>query len=314
MFPDRGFKADPEFLFWKYRPGFIRQRESNLIIAAIEGRVIGQIGIMNFKCMWNGQETECHWICDLMIDTEYRGNKITYKLYDLAVQQSEITIGQNPTPAAWYSMHKYGFEYIPGPRVAILPLNGTYFSGVYSLGNSIIKIILHPFFRINAQYQLNQILKNNKSDGRVVECNPVSLVEQLDRCPRLTSRIIHDKEFFRWRNSYPIHYKRKICGLRINQSFLIYMRNGSRIIIMDYRIDTKEEGNKLIKSCISKYVSEEINRIESYLYPYYDGLSLVDLGFVPFGKPINIIYFSSTNDKEIPTYYHYTQYDGDGGL
>ena len=112
----------PEYIYWKFR-GTPNKELWSFLLAVVDNKVIGQLGLVPCKVKLGDHIYEAQWACDLMVDHTYRGKSVAKFLYETAHRLKPITLGSDPSPAAFKSMTKAGYRRLEGPIKFILPVS-----------------------------------------------------------------------------------------------------------------------------------------------------------------------------------------------
>ena len=187
MYPNRVFKSSPEYIYWKFKPPRESGRPSNLLLALANEKVIGQVGLIPATLICESTEIATQWIGDIMVDRDFRGSKLSNRLYEEAVKLTPLTLGQSPSPVAWNTLKNFGFESINGPYRCILPINGNFFASFFFKTDT-------AFHRISKMFFNNIFLKRNKLKGiktnfmsNVSEIRPVDIINKFSYSNRRIS-------------------------------------------------------------------------------------------------------------------------------
>ena len=120
-FGNRRKRVNPDYIYWKFR-GIPDNELETFLLAIDDDKVIGRTGAIPSTIVIENAEYQCYWICDLMVDPEYRKKGIADMLYR-AILEKGLVLGSDPSPAAYKSMVRYGFQELRGPYKAFFPLN-----------------------------------------------------------------------------------------------------------------------------------------------------------------------------------------------
>ena len=197
MYPNRGFKSAPEYLYWKFKPPKESDRPSNLLIALSNEQVVGQVGLVPATLICEDVEIVTQWLGDVMVDTDFRGFKLSHKLYEEAVKLTPLTLSQSPSPVAWNTFKSFGFESIDGPYRCILPINGDFFASFFFKPGTRLHRISRMLFS-NIFFQRNKlkgINENFMSD--ISEISPIGIINKSSYFNKIISipHIKHGKSF-----------------------------------------------------------------------------------------------------------------------
>ena len=79
-------RGDINYLRFKHRETKEDIHE-NLIIALVGNRVVGQIGLIPNSLVLSKQKIDSYWICDLMVEKQYRKLGIAIELYKYVIKK-----------------------------------------------------------------------------------------------------------------------------------------------------------------------------------------------------------------------------------
>ena len=317
MFPNRRFKSDPEYLYWKFKPPKESDRPSNLLIALSNEQVVGQVGLVPATLICEDVEIVTQWLGDVMVDTDFRGFKLSHKLYEEAVKLTPLTLSQSPSPVAWNTFKSFGFESVDGPYRCILPLNGDFFASFFFKPGTRLHRISRMLFS-NIFFQRNKLKGiNTNFMSDISEIRPIDIINKSSYFNKKISipHIKHGKEFFNWRTNSPKRFPREMkCIETENGSFCLFGKNGNSLVMFDYVITSISDGRRLINKMLDIYFNDDISDIRSCLYPYYPSISLKELGFFQYRTPEHICYYPKTAIISNYTNFHYCFFDSDGSI
>ena len=168
------------------------------------------------------------------------------------------------------------------------------------------------FFQRN---KLKGINANFMSD--IFEIRPIDIINKSSYFNKKISipHIKHRKEFFNWRTNSPKRFPREIkCIQTENESFCLFGKAGNSLVMFDYVITSISDGRRLINKMLDIYSNDDISDIRSCLYPYYQSISLKELGFFQYRTPEHICYYPKTAIISNYTNFHYCFFDSDGSI
>ena len=202
MWPTKRRRREWRYNRWKFR-GPERGPVEGLLLAVSGGEVIGQIGLIPVTVDVDGERIACQWVCDLMVESAYRGKGIASLIFETALARGMVTLGSNPSPAADVSMRRTGFRRLEGPRIAVLPLDATHVLG-WRIPARVAWMtrVLAPIANLVFQWRSRQLRAVAKGANPAISEGDWHLVEQeVARAQSAFAEpfIVHDGEFLRWR-------------------------------------------------------------------------------------------------------------------
>lgn len=234
----------PKYIYWKFR-GDKNSCLKSFLLAVSDNRVIGQIGMIPCEAIIDGKSVNAQWICDLMIDNEFRGKNIAAKLYEKIESNGRYVLGSDPSPSAKKSLIKNGYSIYPGPWVMLFPL---------SIGGTLsIKL---PFFSslsfiINPVYVVVKMFLNRWLEG----CYEVSFDHSdwnhLQENKNIKGYVKRSDAYLEWRLSkFDDFYSGIRIVRKIGSSAFMYFYEGSGCMyVADYRYENIKE-----LACLLTYI------------------------------------------------------------
>ena len=96
---------------------------SGFLLAVIDGRVVGQLGVIPVRLRVGDSETPAQWACDLMVEPALRRKGTGSLLFAAAMARDCVTLGSDPSPAADVTMARMGFQPLSSAWKMFLPLD-----------------------------------------------------------------------------------------------------------------------------------------------------------------------------------------------
>lgn len=306
-------RGEPDYLFYKHREKKKKSFE-NLIIALSGNKVVGQIGLIPTELVLKDKLIDCFWICDLMVDPEYRKYGVAMQLYKNILNRKIFLIGSNPSINSEITFKLLRFQKIEGPNVWFFPIE---FEGVIKMkfGNKfkwLQKIlaywisILHGllFHSINKSFS-----KSNFSNwGKIFSIH--NRFQNTLKIPH----ILHDEKFLEWRGNGLKGYSAKIMGLfRGKNSYLYYGLGSECLYIYEWKISDLQTARSMFNTLIILAKKHKKNRLELISNFHFENMMLKKLGWIKFRTPVLLYYYSPKPIYKLKKFY-YTIYDSDGNL
>ena len=306
-------RGDPRYLQYKHRsenPNVIK----NLIIAIFEDKVIGQIGLIPTDLMFKTKKLPCYWICDLMVESEYRKKGIAIELYKYVMKRNILLMGSYPSPKAELLDRLLKFKKIVGPNIWYFPVNF----------NSLLKFKYQRSFKYlpNFFLRIAEKLYLFFFDIKITLFSNIKFQgweELLDIHDKFQAeikepRIIHDKKFLDWRGNGLKGYSKKLKGLkRKDDSYLFFEEASDCLYVYDWKIKNQKVAKDLCSQLVSISIEYKKNRIQLTTNNIEQEKILERIGFRKFNNPITLYYYTLNPDYVMDSF-HFTLYDSDGNL
>lgn len=122
MWPSKRRRREDRYIRWKFR-GPSHGAVDGLLLALLNGEVVGQVGLIPAVLGIDGERRKCQWACDLMVDSSLRQRGIASLLFNAAFARGIVTLGSNPSAVADVAMKRIGFASLEGPAMTVFPLD-----------------------------------------------------------------------------------------------------------------------------------------------------------------------------------------------
>lgn len=314
MWPDKVRRRNEAYNRWKFK-GQDHGDVVGLLLAVVDGKVVGQLGLIPDRLRVDGKIYNAQWACDLMVNDDYRQMGLGSMLFAVAMNRGLVTLGSQPSPLAEITMSRIGFKPLLGPAKMFLPLDisiliGWKFRGALKSLVPVISKIIQPInnFRIKALVRRKM---GDISFGGLEDVAPL-VIQQQSTLKR--PHILHDKNFLTWRYAEP--YKPDIKTLLVSDgSYAICEATSQYYYVYDWHAANKEEALALFPSIIHQAKESISKNILVFANSHREKDILKQQGFFQLGKkPANIIYHSDEAILDGNNYFHYCIYDSDGNL
>lgn len=309
----KGRRKKPEYIYWKFRGNPDAEMYSFLL--AVEGdKVIGQLGLVPCELSLNNRKYTAQWACDLMVDHEYRGKSVARKLYEEAHSLKDVTLGSDPSPAAFISMTRAGYKAMNGPIKMILPI---------SVGATMR--IKFPKFRgfDNLRNPLLFLLKQKrgKKANRFLPTHWNNMIGtiQTQRASCSFPCILHDQNFMKWRAESFLDYYEAPTFLKHHdgKSFVCYRFTGKALTVNEWHSDTITKTAGFLNYLVNIAVENGQKYIQILANTESEVHMLKKLGLFRFRTPTNIVYKSTADIEESLgryDHFYYTYWDSDENI
>ncbi len=311
MWPNKLRRRNEAYIRWKFRgpqngevPGFL--------LAVIEGKVVGQLGLIPVKLWVDGRIFDAQWACDLMVDSATRLKGIGSLLLAAGMERDMVTLGSNPSTLADISMSKLGFLSLTGPRAMILPLKIDYVLNL--LGQ---KRIENKLMKKSIQTLLNlrNLVYRKKQTEQTLQIPTVDAIERISEHQLALTKphIVHDSDFLNWRFSSVI--PAKIHGwVSSTAGYALSESTPRTYYVYDWFSETKSEAQSLFQRLILDAVESDSQSLMAYANSSTEVNYLKSLGFISMRTPVKVIYYPHNKFTSDTQNFHYCIYDSDGNL
>lgn len=313
MWPNKLRRRNEAYNRWKFRgpahgdvPGFL--------LAVLDGKVVGQLGLIPVKIWVDGREMAAQWACDLMVDNTIRQKGIGSLLLAVGMERDMITLGSNPSKLADLSMTKLGFKPLQGPSAMILPLEIAHFlemvfKGKSKLLSSFLSLIFQPVWNLRLKLLLrpgtNQVLEGS--------CDEVIPFVKAYQSTINEPHIVHDESFLKWRYSVVIPANIKTL-LTDSGSYAICEATSTYFYVYDWHIKDQADAKTLFKRILNLALQAKSKAILVYANTDQEQESLKKNGYLKMRTPVKVIYYPPEVISGKVNSFHYCIYDSDGNL
>ncbi len=287
---------------------------SSFLLALHNDMVVGQLGLVPCEIVVDGRRLQAQWACDLMVDIAFRGKSVARALYERAYQLKEITLGSDPSPAAFISMTRAGFKALAGPVKLILPI---------SIGET-IRIKFNKTFGL--RHVKNPLLFYLRVTGykfkkAYQKTSWVEAIPLIGQCRQFLSfpYVVHDSRFLEWRSMpFMNYYKQPSCLISKEfSSYFFYTIAGGGIVVNEWHANSILE----LAAGLSHILDEAVKNKSYFIKIMGNSLKEVEmlrfLGFLPFRTRTRIIYYPSISGSDpfsAFNYFYYTYWDSDENI
>lgn len=313
MWPNKLRRRDEAYNRWKFR-GPLHGDVPGFLLAVLDGKVVGQLGLIPVKIWVDGREVNAQWACDLMVDNTIRQKGIGSLLLAVGMERNIITLGSNPSELADLSMTKLGFKSLQGPSSMILPLELSHFfemvfKGKSKLLSSFFSLIFQPVWNLRLKLLIrpgnNQVLEGG--------CDEVIPFVKAYQSTIDKPHIIHDDAFLKWRTSVVIPANIQFYFTKAG-SYAICEPTSSNFYIYDWHIKVQGDGKAIFGRILELAMQAKSKMILAYANSNQERKLLRQRGFLKMRTPVKVIYYPPEVISEKINSFHYCIYDSDGNL
>ena len=312
MWPSKVRRRNEEYIRWKFR-GEKNGPVDGFLLAVVDGKVIGQLGLIPVQLRIGNSIFKAQWACDLMVDTTSRQKGIGSLLLAAGMSRDIVTLGSDPSRLADIAMTRLGFKPLPGPIKMVLPLklapiSHWKFDGRFRTLVSITTTILQPIWSLRLE------LINHKRSGKVLH------VEYADVFPLIKKKqvslshphILHDMNFLEWR--FGQKNSQMECVIAPEGGYAIYEASPKRLIIYDWNSDYSGDFHCLFRHIFDSALQVNAELISVLANTQKEKHFLSRFGFLAMRTPTKVIYYPQISEFAQSNYFHYCLYDSDGNL
>ncbi|MBZ9779425.1 GNAT family N-acetyltransferase [Psychroflexus sp. CAK8W] len=309
LFGKRRKRRNPDYIYWKFRGEF--QKEMTSLKLAIEhNKVIGQVGLIPCSLKIDNSSIDAQWICDIMVDPDFRGKGVANQLYEAAHRQKPITLGSDPSPAATKSMLRAGYKKLESSSKQFIPVYLGVPLQMKGMPYKLLKSVKNPFLSVYGQkkYQnefkeLDIVKENHHELFRMKSDNDLRIYVN-DR--------FKEWRFQRFKDYYP---GVRLYNLSNTRTFFSGYYHGSIYFITDLELEEASHFYSII-NFILNLIPKKIDRIR-----FQNNINSSKLGSklttIEYSTKTSIIYY--TEDKALADlindrYFYYTFQDSDENI
>lgn len=313
MWPNKLRRRNEAYIRWKFK-GPLHGEVPGFLVAVVDGKVVGQLGLIPVKLWVDGKELEAQWACDLMVDTSIRQKGIGSLLLTVGMERNMVTLGSNPSNLAEISMTRLGFKPLSGPVSMLLPVDLQHFFGMVlkgrgSLINSLISTVVQPTWNLWLRAKLRQ----PRCQVKEGQCEDVIPLVAAHQSTIAQPHIIHDEAFLRWR--YSVVFPANIVTLFTEAgSYAICEATSSFFYIYDWHISDLKDAREIFGRIIDLALQAKSTSILVYANTDSERQLLKKQGYLQMRTPVKVIYYPTGTFSERTNTFHYCIYDSDGNL
>lgn len=313
MWPKKLRRRDPAFNRWKFR-GLEQGPVDGLLLAVVDGLVIGQLGLIPVTLFVDGEQIPAQWACDLMVDQEIRRKGVGSILLATGMNRSMITLGSNPSSAADAAMSRLGFKPLRGPRSMFLPLEPTQAINLrlparYQRLTPVLARCMVPWITFRTRKLRSKL---RQYSVKVVPWREVApLIQELEI---VHPHIMHDSAFLEWRCSGKPGFSPELSALKLDTSaFAIFQATPGTFYIYEWFANTYQEAQALFSRIVKLAEEEKSKTIAVVANSEEEQRWLSAFGFFTSREAVKVIYYPDHPLHQF-AYFHYCLYDSDGNL
>jgi GNAT superfamily N-acetyltransferase len=309
LFGKRRKRRNSDYIYWKFR-GEPNKELSSFKLALAEGEISGQVGLVPCLLKFENTFNETQWVCDIMVDPNYRGKGVAKQLYDEAHLQKPITLGSDPSPSAEKSLMRSGYKKLESSTKQFIPIYLGVPLQMKGLPYQFLKSVKNPFLSVYRQ-------KKYKREFKQLEILNENHHELFHMQSQNDLRIQVDESFKKWRfKKFKDYYPGvKLFNLVSTKTYFSGYHHGNIYFITDLELENDKDFYAIINFILS-FLPEKIDRIRFQNNNHSKKLGSV-LTTIEYSTKTSIIYF--TEDKALDKslkgrYFYYTHQDSDENL
>jgi len=313
MWPQKIRRRDEAYNRWKFK-GPQKGPVDGLLLAVIDGQVVGQLGLIPDQLWVDGKVYRAQWACDLMVDTNVRKRGLGSMLFAVAMNRGLVTLGSEPSPLADITMSRIGFKPLVGPHKMVLPLE------VHGVIGWVLKDRLKPLTSLLSKavqplndYKIKRLLKKPIKGIRLADWQTVAPLVASHQATLTQPYIVHDESYLAWRYSVP--FKADITTIVSTQGgYAICEATREDYYVYDWYAAHRQEAVSIFTYILQLAQQSGCKHILAYANHEKDRTQLIRCGFIQMRTPIKVIYHTAEPILNHSNTFHYCIYDSDGNL
>ena len=316
MWPTKRRRSNAVYNRWKFRGKSVGPVEG-LLLCIIEGKVVGQLGLIPATVRIGEELFSCQWACDLMVDSSVRRKGIGSLLLASAISRDVITLGSNPSAAADVTMARVGFKPLNGPRIMVLPLKmGQVLR--WKTPKSLSRAI--PFLSLVGQPLATlrcRTLEKAKPRIDAVSCRWQDVIDFIAaRQATLTDpHVCHGEEFLRWRCSGLVGLSPELRAIKTTSGgFAIVGAAPPYFYVYDWSASEREDFIAIFHLVYQLAREAGSETIQALAQDSEEETWLKDANFIGLRQPFKIISYPAEKLASRYQRFRYSIYDSDGNL
>lgn len=300
---------------WKFR-GPEKGKVDGLIIAVYEDKIVGQMGLIPVMLKNKDQVFKAQWICDWMVDSNYRSLGIGSKLTEAAMNRDGIiTLGNNPSTKAEQVMLKMGFKHLKCGRIMIFPMDPVQIvkwglPEKLDMAAPFLSKLVQPYF----SYKKKKARKGGTDFTRHEWREAVNDIKKRQNSIDYP-QILHDEKFLQWRADGLKDYSGKIPALRSsNGSYALYSPFASYLDVYDWYCRTYDDLEKLFSGILELAEENGSKMIQLMANNEQEEVWLSRLGFIRTRSREMVLHYSKEKYIDGESKFYFALFDTDLNL
>ena len=316
VWPTKRRRRDENYLRWKHRA--TEQGPINgLLLAVVDGKVVGQLGLIAATMKIGTGVYPCQWLCDLMVDSSMRRKRVGSLLLATAMVRDVVTLVCNPTHLANLSMLRLGFQPLTGPRYMMLPVKLSLVLN-WKLPEFLKSVIplLSGLGQPLATMRCRAITKANRK-VEAVSCgwrDAVPLIEA-KQASTTDPQVVHDLEFLKWRCSGLGAFSPELEALRTESGGYAVVGSAPPFFdVYDWSANDPDDFAAIFHGIYNLAKKSNSEIVRSLAQDDREESWLKGAGFIPTRSRCNVLCYPP--DKLVPNYqnFHHTMFDSDESI
>lgn len=303
-----------KYIRWKFR-GPKKGDVSGLLIALINDKVVGQLGLIPVKIRHENKIYNAQWACDLIVDPDLRKKGIGNKLFAEAMSRGMVSLGNNPSPRAEKVMLSIGFKPLQSGRTMVFPNNVKHLMNwalpeKLKFSIPVISRFIQPYYSLKKNSLLKAESDFKKTDWSELTELISGRYESFD-----FTGIVHDKEFMSWRVNGLENYTSEIKSI-INSKGSYALHSGFKPYYQVYEWYCRDETElkKMLSEITREAVKDGAQTIQIVANSPDEERMLHKAGFIRSRNTERIIYHSDKLSIDSRVKFYFTLYDTDLNL
>ena len=318
--PQNELRRDAGYNRWKYRARN-QDRIEGLLLAILDGQVVGQAGLTSVMLRHNGATFTAQWLSDYRVDPNHRLHGIGPLLVARAVSGGIPTLSDAPTSQSMPVLKAIGFRELKGPQRMHLPLASARVASRQLEGTILGKQpALIPIVATLAPIYLawrSRRLRWGKNSPAVRKCGWGELADRISESQKtLTApHVVHDSAFLSWRSAQFGDGLDGVHGLRAETGgYVLFGRHRFCLYVFDWAASTWEECRALFAAAQSAGKTLGADSLSVLVNTAQERQWLESLGFFGAQKPYALFFYSPQNFAYPLDHLHFCHIDAHANL
>jgi len=321
MWPKNERRRSSNYNRWKYRAPNRGCVERHLL-ALWDGKVVGQVGMTPVQAHVGGRQVAAKWICDFMVDPDYRFRGFAPLLMAQAINTPGLTLGDNPTEMLTPVVKGFGFREFAAPYKMLLPLNAAQILS-WKLPQKFrwlipaVALLTRPFLKWRARKLLSRSL------GKMATpCRWDDLLELVSRRQRDLDvpHVVHDRSFLEWRCPGAPGFSKEMRGLRTaSGGYLLWGddhpdRYDPDVHVFDWSAANADDCQALFSGVCQAAEELGARTISVLVNTPQEQAWLRNLGFLKVPTPVKVFCYPPQQIPSDMHRFHFCHYDAHADL
>jgi hypothetical protein len=269
-----------------------------------------------------GKQIAAKWICDFMVDPDYRLRGFAPLLMAQAIKAPGLTLGDNPTEMLTPVVRGLGFREFAAPYKMLLPLNAAQLLS-WKMPKR-FQWLIPSLAWLTRPYLVWRARKLSDQGGHEVAtpCRWDDLVELISHRQRDLDKphVVHDRSFLEWRCPGAPRFSKEMRGLRTARGgYLLWGDDhpdhyDPDLFVFDWSAENADECRALFSGvCLAaekvgaRTISVLVNTLQEQAW-------LRNLGFLKVPTPVKMFCYPPEQIPSDMQCFHFCHYDAHANL